>query len=84
MEDEVMRELREIREKIVGEHDNDNEKLDAYYEGLRFPGFTYGIPGRTFQSEEELDEYIEERNRAFERRKAQKDAPDGTPTPEQG
>ena len=68
LEDEVMKELHDIRAKIFKEHGNDRKKLNAYYEGLRFPGFTYGIPGRTFQTEEELDEYIEERNRDFERK----------------
>ena len=71
MEDEVMKELHEIRANIAREHGGDSQKLDAYFENLRFPGFIYGIPGRTFQTEEELDQYIEERNRDFERRKAQ-------------
>ena len=71
MEDKVMKELHEIRANIAREHGGDSQKLDAYFENLRFPGFTYGIPGRTFQTEEELDQYIEERNRDFERRKAQ-------------
>ena len=68
MEDEVMKELHDIRAKIAREHGSDSHKLDAYFENLRFPGFTYGIPGRIFQTEEELDEYIEERNREFERK----------------
>ena len=76
MEDEVMRELHEIRAKIVKEHGNDSQKLDAFFESLRYPGFTYGIPGRIFQTEDELDEYIEERNREFRRRKAEKDVSD--------
>ena len=63
-----MKELHDIRAKIAREHGSDRKKLNAYYEGLRFPGFTYGIPGRTFQTEEELDEYIKERNREFERK----------------
>ena len=71
MEDEVMKELHEIMANIVREHGGDSQKLDAYFENLRFPSFTYGIPGRTFQTEEELDQYIEERNRDFEIRKAQ-------------
>ena len=71
MEDKVMKELHEIRANIAREHGGDSQKLDAYFENLRFPGFTYGIPGRTFQTEEELDQYIEERNGDFERRKAQ-------------
>ena len=71
MEDAVMKELHEIRANIVREHGGDRQKLDAYFENLRFPGFTYGIPGRTFQTEEELDEYIEERNRDFERKSHQ-------------
>ncbi|MCY4581144.1 MAG: hypothetical protein OXD31_19135 [Chloroflexi bacterium] len=71
MEDEVMRELREIRAEIVREHGGGRDKLYAYFESLRFPGFTYGVPGRTFQTEEELDEFMEERNREFERRQAQ-------------
>ena len=83
MEDEVMKELHEIRANIVSEHGHDNQKLDAFFEGLRFPGFTYGIPGRTFKTEEELDEYIDERNKAYERRKAQKFASDGMSPPEQ-
>ena len=66
-----MKELHEIRANIAREHGGDSQKLDAYFENLRFPGFTYGIPGRTFQTEEELDQYIEERNRDFESRKAQ-------------
>ena len=77
MEDEVIKELHEIRANIVSEHSHDNQKLDAYFQSLRFPGFTYGIPGRTFKTEEELDEYIEERNKEYERRKAQKAASDG-------
>lgn len=46
-------------------------------------GFTYGIPGRTFQTEGELVRYIDERNGEFERRKAQKVALDGMRPPEQ-
>ena len=76
MEDEVMRELREIRAEMLREHGGDPDKLDAYFKSLRFPGFTYGIPGRTFQTEEELDEYMEERHREFERRQAQRVDPD--------
>ena len=60
LEDEIMRELHEIRATIASEHDNDSRKLDAFYENLRSPGFTYGIPGRTFQTEEELNNHIEE------------------------
>ena len=82
MEDEVMKELHDIRANIVREHGGDSQKLDAYFENLRFPGFTYGIPGRTFQTEEELDEYSEERNKAYERRKAQKVASDDIGSPE--
>ena len=51
MEDEVIKELHEIRANIVSEHSHDNQKLDAYFQSLRFPGFTYGIPGRTFKTE---------------------------------
>lgn len=72
LEDEIMKELHQIRAQIASEHDNDHQKLNAFYQGLRFPGFTYGIPGRTFQTEGELDRHIEESNREFERRKAQK------------
>lgn len=72
LEDELTRELHEIRANIVREHGGDGCKLNTYFENLRFPGFTYGIPGRTFQNEDELDEYIEERNKEFKRRKAQK------------
>ncbi|MXY22348.1 MAG: type II toxin-antitoxin system VapC family toxin [Dehalococcoidia bacterium] len=67
LEDEVMKELHQIRAQIASEHDNDHQKLNAFYQGLRFPGFSYGIPGRTFQTEEELDRHIEESNREFER-----------------
>ena len=82
MEDEVMKELHDIRAEIFKEHGCDRKKLNAYYENLRFSGFTYGIPGRTFQTEEELDEYIEERSKEYERRKAQKVARDGMRPPE--
>ena len=68
MEDEIRRELHEIRAKLVTEHGHDSQKLDDFFQSLRYPGFTYGIPGRTFQTEDELDEYIAERNREFERR----------------
>ena len=78
-----MRELHEIRANIISEHGHDSQKLDAFFEGLRYPGFTYGIPGRTFQTEKELDEYIEESNREFERRKAEKVASDDMRPPEQ-
>ena len=71
MEDELMRELHETRANIVREHGGDGHKLDTYFENLRFPGFTYGIPGRTFQTEGELDQHIEERNEEYKRRKAQ-------------
>ena len=82
MEDEVMKELHDIRAEIAREHGNDREKVNTFYENLRFPGFTYGIPGRTFQTEEERDEYIEERNREYARRKARRAASDGMPPPE--
>ena len=72
MEDEILREIHETRERIAKEHGYDRKKLDAFYESLRFPGFTYGTPGRIFHTEEELDEYIEERNREFESRQAGK------------
>ena len=77
MEDEIMRELHQVRAKIASEHAHDSQKVDAFYENLRFPGFTYGIPGRTFQTEEELNNHIDERNREFERRQALKVASDG-------
>ena len=83
LEDEIMKELRQIRAQIASEHDHDPQKLGAFYQGLRFPGFTYGIPGRTFQTEEELDQYIHETNREFERREARKVASDGMRPPEQ-
>ena len=79
-----MRELHEIRVNIVSEHDHDSKKLDALFESLRYPEFTYGILGRTFQTQKELDEYIEESDREFERRMAEKVASDGTRSPEQG
>ena len=82
MEDEVMKELHEIRANIVREHGGDMDKVDAYFQSLRFPGFTYGIPGRIFQTEEELDEYIEERNKEHKRRKAQRVSRDGVSPPE--
>ena len=31
LEDEIMRELHEIRATIASEHDNDSRKLDAFY-----------------------------------------------------
>ena len=77
MEDEIMKELHDTRAKIAKRHGYDRQKVNTFYEGLRFPGFTYGIPGRTFQTDDELDEYIEERNKEYERRKAQKAASDG-------
>ena len=67
-----MRELHRVRAEIASERGNDMEKITAYYKNLRFPGFTYGIPGRTFQTEEELDNHIEERNRESQRRQALK------------
>ena len=67
LEYEVMKELHQIRAQIASEHDNDHQKLNAFYQGLRFPGFSYGIPVRTFQTEEELDRHINERNRDFKR-----------------
>ena len=76
-----MRELHEARAKIAREHDNDSQKLDAFYENLRIPGFTYGIPGRTFQTEEELKNHIDERNKAFERRQALRVASEGVCPP---
>ena len=82
MEDEIMKELHDTRERIAREHGYDREKLDAFYEKLRFPGFTYGIPGRTFQSEEELDRHIEDRNREFERKRTQKAVSDSMPPPD--
>ncbi len=82
MEDEIMKELHDTRARIAKEHGGDRQKIHAYFQSLRFPGFTYGIPGRTFQTEEELDEYIEERNREYEHRKAQKVARDGMRPPE--
>ena len=81
MDDEIMKELHDIRAEIAKEHDNDPQKINAFYESLRFPGFTYGIPGRTFQTEDELDEYIEERNKEYESRKARKAALDGMRPP---
>ena len=78
LEDEILREIHETRERRAKEHGYDQQKLNAYYENLRFPGFTYCIPGRIFQTEEELDEYIEEKNRDFERGKAQS-ATEGSP-----
>ena len=78
LEDEVMKELHQIRAEIASEHDNDHQKLNAFYQSLRSPGFTYGIPGRTFQTEEELDRHIEESNREFERRRDQKTTPGST------
>ena len=77
-----MKELHEIRANIVREHGGDIDKLDAYYESLRFPGFTYGIPGRIFQTDDEIDEYVKEKNRDFERRRTQKAAADGECPPE--
>ena len=77
MEDEIMTELHDTRAKIARQHGHDRQKVNTFYENLRFPGFTYGIPGRTFQTEEELDEYIEDRNKEYKRRKAQKVASDG-------
>ena len=81
MEDEIMRELHQVRAKIASEHDYDSQKVDAFYENLRFPGFTYGIPGRTFQTEEELNNHVDERNREFERRQAPKVATEGMRPP---
>ena len=83
MEDEVMRELHEIRANIVSEHSHDDQRLDAFFESLRFQGFKYGIPGRTFHTEGELDEHIEKRNREFESGKARNVSLDGMRAPEQ-
>ena len=77
LEDETMRELHQVRAKIAREHDHDSQEVDSFYENLRFPGFTYGFPWRIFQTEEELNNYIDERNREFERRQALKVASDG-------
>lgn len=72
-----MRELHEVRANIAREHGGDGHELNTHFENLRFPGFTYGILGRTFQTEDELDEYIDQRNKEYERRKAQKASTDG-------
>ena len=74
-----MRELHRVRARIASEHGNDWQKLVAHYQNLRFPGFTYGIPGRTFQTEDELNNHIDERNREFERRQALKARSGDTP-----
>lgn len=77
MEDEIMRELHRVRAEIASEHGNDWQKLVAHYQNLSFPGFTYGIPGRIFRSEEERKAHIDERNRQFKRRQALKAVSDG-------
>ena len=77
MEDEIMKELHRVRANILREHGNDHQKLNTFFEELRFPSFTYGIPGRTFQTEEELNNHIEEVNREFQRRQALKAASEG-------
>ncbi len=81
MEDEIMKELHDTRARIAKQHGYDRQKVNTFYENLRFSGFTYGIPGRTFQNEDELDEYIKERNKEYERRKAQKAASGGMHPP---
>ena len=71
-DDEIMRELRRVRAEILKRHGGDHEKLNAYYKSVRFPGFTYGVPGRTFRSVEELDDYRKERDREFLRKRAER------------
>ena len=71
-EDELMEELHRVRAEIASERGSDMEEIMAYYKNRRLPGFTYGIPGRTFQTEEELNSHIEERNREFQRKQALK------------
>ena len=72
-----MRELHRVRARIANEHGNDWQKLVAHYQNLSFPGFTYGIPGRIFQTEEERQNHIDERNSEFERRQVLKVVSDG-------
>ena len=74
LEDEIMREVHEARDKIAREHNYDSRAVDAHYVNMTLQGFTYGIPGRTFKTEEELDNYRAERNRKYERRKARRAA----------
>ena len=74
LEDEVMREVHEARDKIAREHNYDVRAVGAHYENMTLQGFTYGIPGRTFKTEEELANHRAERNRKYERRKARRAA----------
>lgn len=80
-EDELMEELHRVRAEIASERGSDMEKIMAYYKNRRLPVFTYGIPGRTFRTEEELNNHIEERNREFQRRQAPKAASEGMVPP---
>ena len=74
MEDEIMREVHEARDKIAREHNYDSRAVDAHYVNMTLQGFTYGIPGRTFKTAEELDNHRAERKRKSERRKARRAA----------
>ena len=69
-----MREVHEARDKIAREHNYDSRAVSAHYVNMRLQGFTYGIPGRTFKTEEELDNHRAERKRESERRKARRAA----------
>ena len=74
MEDEIMREVHEARDKIAREHNYDSRAVSAHYVNMTLQGFTYGIPGRTFKTREELDNHRAERKRKSERRKARRAA----------
>ena len=69
-----MREVHEARDKIAREHNYDSRAVDAYYVNMTLQGFTYGIPGRTFKTEEELANYRAERRQKSQRRKARRAA----------
>ena len=69
-----MREVHEARDKIAREHNYDSRAVDAYYVNMTLQGFTYGIPGRTFKTAEELANHRAERKRKSERRKARRAA----------
>ena len=58
-EDDTLKELRAIRDKMDKEYEADPETFEAKLQNMWTPGFTYGIPGRTFKNEEEWNAYIE-------------------------
>lgn len=64
----ILDEVREIKESIARENDYDTQRIAISTRQPWDPKKTYGVPGRIFATEAEMEQFVKEREEEYARR----------------